>query len=157
MRARENIANSYKKFADTRTSHAPTLRPTHTHTFMHTHTHAHRLNTQAPACKSQRGFFIISLYFTCLRMSARVCVCARVCVPVGIHVHASMCVCVYVCGDGDGGKAFGSHSLISMWPLPGGESSLLARCVRCLCVCAACVCGCVCVCYACVCFMFTCV
>lgn len=50
------------------------------------------------------------------------CLCVCVCMPVSM------------CGDGDGGKAFGSHSLISMWPLPGGESSLLARCVRCLCV-----------------------
>lgn len=43
----------------------------------------------------------------------------------GMCVRQSVCVCVCM----HGGKAFGSHSLISMWPLPGGESSLLARCV----------------------------
>lgn len=72
VRARENIANSYKKFADTRTSHALTLTLRHTHT----RTHAHTLNTQAPACKSQRGFFYnFFIFYVFENECGSVCVC----------------------------------------------------------------------------------
>lgn len=69
------------------------------------------------------------------------CVYGRACVRVSVCASGSVCARVH------GGKAFGSHSLISMWPLPGGETSLLARCVR-VCVClharvGVCVCLCV--------------